>query len=177
MENQIQVNSKIIAEKIYLIRGEKVILDFDMAMLYGVPVKSLKQTVRRNIRRFPPDFMFALTSEEHKILRSQIVTLGWGTYSKYLPYAFTEQGVAMLSGILNSERAINVNIAIMRAFVQMRRLMENHKELAKKIEELESKYDKQFSVVFEAILQLIHKENEPRNPVGFKIGSFAPSKG
>jgi type IV secretory pathway component VirB8 len=98
------------------------------------------------------------------------VILEKGKYSKYLPFAFTEQGVAMLSGILNSERAINVNIAIMRAFVQMRRMLETHKELAKKLEELESKYDEQFSIVFEAIRQLIHKEKEPRNPVGFKIG-------
>ena len=104
------------------------------------------------------------------------MTLGWGTYSKYLPFAFTEQGVAMLSGILNSERAINVNIAIMRAFVQMRRLMESHKDLAKKIEELESKYDEQFRIVFEAIRKLIQKENEPRNPIGYKIGSGTPGE-
>ena len=101
MENQIQVNPENIASRIYFFRGEKVILDFDLAILYGVPVKALKQTVRRNLKRFPPDFMFSLTSEEHKILRSQFVTLGWGTYTKYLPFAFTEQGVAMLFGILN----------------------------------------------------------------------------
>jgi hypothetical protein len=107
-----------------------------------------------------------------KNLRSQIVTLkkGKGEHSKYLPYAFTEQGVAMLSGILNSDRAIQVNIAIMRTFVQLRKLMETHKELAKKIEEMEKKYDKQFRVVFEAIKQLISKKNEPMNPIGFKIG-------
>ena len=170
MENQILINPGNIAEKIYFIRGEKVILDFDLASLYMIPVRTLKQSVRRNIKRFPPDFMFELSSEENKFLRSQIVILEKGKYSKYLPFAFTEQGVAMLSGILNSERAINVNIAIMRTFVQMRRLMETHKELAKKIEELESKYDKQFSMVFEAIRQLIQKENEQRNPIGFKIG-------
>jgi hypothetical protein len=170
MENQIQINTVNIASRIYFIRRERVMLDFDLAILYEIPVKILKQSVRRNLKRFPTDFMFELTSEENKILRSQFVTLEKGKYSKYLPFAFTEQGVAMLSGILNSERAINVNIAIMRAFVQMRRLMETHKELAKKINELESKYDKQFSIVFEAIRQLIQKDNEPRNPVGFKIG-------
>jgi hypothetical protein len=176
MENKIQINTVNIASRIYFIRGERVMLDFDLAILYEIPVKILKQSVRRNLKRFPTDFMFELTSEENKILRSQFVTLEKGKYSKYLPFAFTEQGVAMLSGILNSERAINVNIAIMRAFVQMRRLMETHKELAKKIEELESKYDEQFSIVFEAIRQLIQKENEPRTPVGFKIG-LSPLEG
>ena len=176
MENQIQFNPENIVSKIYFIRGEKVMLDTDLAILYGVQVKTLKQAVRRNPKRFPPDFMFELTSTENQILRSQIVTLGWGTYSKYLPFAFTEQGVAMLSGILNSDRAINVNIAIMRAFVQMRRLLESHKDLAKKVEEMELKYDEQFRIVFEAIKQLIRQENEPRNPVGYKIGSGSPGE-
>jgi hypothetical protein len=119
MENKVKVNTENIAGKIYFIHGERIMLDVDLANLYNVPVKSLKQAVRRNIKRFPPDFMFVLTSEEHKNLRSQFVTLGWGRYSKYLPFAFTEQGIAMLSGILNSDRAINVNIAIMRAFVKI----------------------------------------------------------
>ena len=176
MENEIQINSGNISERIYFIRGEKVLLEFDLASLYGVSVKSLKQNVRRNLKRFPFDFMFELTREEVKILRSQFVTLGWGKYSKYLPFAFTEQGVAMLSGILSSDRAIQVNIAIMRAFVQMRRLLETHKDLAEKIKELESRYDEQFSIVFEAIRQLIRQENEPRNPVGFKIGSLPPTE-
>jgi type IV secretory pathway component VirB8 len=121
------------------------------------------------------DFMFELNTNEHENLRTQFASSSWGG-QRYIPFAFTEQGVAMLSGILNSERAINVNIAIMRAFVKMRRLMETHKELSKKIEELESKYDDQFSIVFEAIRQLIHKENEPRNPVGFKIGLPPPER-
>ena len=170
MENQIQINSGNIAEKIYFIRGEKVILDFDLASLYNIESKRLKAAVRRNIKRFPDDFMFELGKAEYHSLRTHFASLKRGEHVKYMPYAFTEQGVAMLSGILNSERAINVNIAIMRAFVQMRMLMEAHKELAKKIEELESKYDGQFRIVFEAIRQLIQKENEPRNPVGFKIG-------
>ena len=169
MDNQIQINPGNIAEKIYFIRGEKVILDFDLASLYNIESKRLKAAVRRNIKRFPDDFMFELSKNEYENLRTQFASSSWGG-QRYIPFAFTEQGVAMLSGILNSERAINVNIAIMRAFFQMRRMLETHKELAKKIEELESKYDEQFSIVFEAIRQLIFKENEPRNPVGFKIG-------
>jgi phage regulator Rha-like protein len=174
MENQIQINPGNIAEKIYFIRGEKVLLDFDLAPLYNIESKRLKAAVRRNIKRFPDDFMFELTKVEYHSLRTQNASLKRGEHVKYMPYAFTEQGLAMLSGILNSERAINVNIAIMRAFVQMRRMLETHKELAKKIEELESKYDEQFSIVFEAIRQLIQKDNEPRNPVGFKIGLSPP---
>lgn len=170
MENQIQINPGNISEKIYFFRGEKVILDFDLASLYNIEAKRLKEAVRRNRKRFPVDFMFELTQVEYHSLRTQNASLKRGEHVKYMPYAFTEQGVAMLSGILNSPRAINVNIAIMRAFVQMRRLMETHKELAKKINELESKYDEQFSIVFEAIRQLIQKDDEPRNPVGFKIG-------
>jgi hypothetical protein len=170
MENQIQIHPENIAEKIYFIRVEKVMLDFDLASLYNIEAKRLKAAVRRNIKRFPDDFMFELTKGEYHSLRTHFASLKRGGHIKYMPYAFTEQGVAMLSGILNSECAINVNIAIMRAFVQMRRMLETHKELAKKIEELESKYDDQFSIVFEAIRQLIHKENEPRNPIGFKIG-------
>jgi hypothetical protein len=176
MGTQVQINPENITSKIYFIREEKVILDFDLAILYGVPVKTLKQAVRRNVKRFPSDFMFELTSSENQILRSQFVTLGWGKYSKYLPFAFTEQGVAMLSGILNSERAINVNIAIMRAFVQMRRFIESHRDLAKKIEEMESKYDEQFRIVFETIRQMIRKENEPGNPIGYRIGSAPPAE-
>jgi hypothetical protein len=176
MDVQVQINQENIVSRIHFIRGEKVMLDFDLASLYGVTTKALKQAVRRNRNRFPADFMFELTLEENKILRSQNVTLGWGTYSKYLPFAFTEQGVAMLSGVLNSERAINVNIAIMRAFVQMRKILESHKELAEKIRELESKYDEQFRIVFDAIRQLIRTENEPRTPMGFRIGSGSPSE-
>lgn len=176
MENQIQFNPENIAEKIYFIHGEKVILDFDLALLYNIEAKRLKAAVRRNTKRFPGDFMFELSKNEYENLRTQIASSSWGG-QRYIPFAFTEQGVAMLSGILNSERAINVNIAIMRAFVQMRRMMETHRELTKKINELESKYDEQFSIVFEAIRQLIQKETEPRKPIGFKIGSLAPSKG
>lgn len=159
-----------VASKIHFIRGEKVIFDSDIASLYGVETKVLKQAVRRNIKRFPDDFMFELTSVEWTSLRSQSVTLekGRGKYSKYPPFAFTEQGVAMLSGILKSKRAMQVNIAIMRTFVALRKLTESNKELAVKIKELGKKYDQQFKVVFEAIQQLIVQERRTR-PIGFKF--------
>lgn len=159
-----------VASKIHFLRGEKVIFDSDIAVLYGIETKVLKQAVRRNLARFPEDFMFELTEEEWSALRSQIVTLekGRGKYSKYPPFAFTEQGVAMLSGILKTKRAIEVNIAIMRTFVALRKLMESNKELANKIKQLEKKYDQQFNVVFEAIQKLIVQEKRKR-PIGFKF--------
>lgn len=163
------IKGENIVNQIYFIRGEKVMLDFDLAMLYEVETRTLKQAVRRNISRFPEDFMFELTFEELNSLRSQFVTLKRGEHSKYKPFAFTEQGVAMLSGILKSEQAIAVNIAIMRTFVQVRKLMDTNKELAKKIDALEQKYDEQFDSVFNAIRELIHQENEPRKPVGYKL--------
>lgn len=145
-------------------------LDADLALLYGVETKVLKQAVRRNIDRFPEDFLFEVSTEEWNSLRSQIVTLekGRGKYSKYPPFAFTEQGVAMLSGILNSPRAIETNIAIMRTFVALRKLMETHKDLAAKIRQLEKKYDQRFKLVFDAIQKLIRQEKDAQ-PIGFKI--------
>jgi len=157
---------------IHCIRGEKVLLDADLAKLYEVPTRVLKQAVRRNLNRFPTDFMFELTENEFIGSRSQIVTLKRGQNIKYPPFAFTEQGVAMLSSVLHSARAIKVNIAIMRAFVQMRRFLETHKELARKIEELERTvgiHDEQIRLIFETIRELIGKKNEPREPVGYKI--------
>ena len=151
---------------IFLLRGDKVMLDFHLAMLHGVETKVLNQAVKRNINRFPVDFMFQLSDTEWGNLRSQIVTASWGG-RRSNPYAFTEQGVAMLSGVLKSERAIQINVLIMRAFVAMRRMMDQNKELKRKIEELESKYDKQFASIFEAIRQLIIPENKGRNPIGF----------
>jgi len=130
----LQIQTEKITGLIHFIRGEKVILDSDLARLYEVPTKVLKQAVRRNITRFPIDFMFELTDNEADSLRSQIVTLKRGQHLKYLPFAFTEQGVAMLSSVLNSERAIWVNIAIMRAFVQKRKFLETRRGLALKIE-------------------------------------------
>lgn len=160
-----------IASKIFYLRDEKVLLDSDLALLYGIETRVLKQSVRRNIVRFPDDFLFELTTEEWVALRSQNVTLekGRGSHSKYPPFAFTEQGVAMLSGILNSPQAIETNIAIMRTFVALRRLMQSNKELASKIKLLEKKYDQRFKIVFDTIQQLIKQEKEIR-PIGFKIG-------
>jgi len=150
-----------------LIRSEKVILDVDLAVLYGVATKVLVQAVKRQLDRFPPDFMFQLTKEEFAILRSQSVTSrGWGG-RRYPPYAFTEQGVAMLSSVLNSSRAIQVNIEIMRAFVRMRRMLASHSRLEKKLLTMEEKYDRQFAVVFEALKQLMAPPEPKRRQIGF----------
>jgi hypothetical protein len=164
---------EVITGKILLIRSQKVILDRDLAEMYGVKTKVLLQAVKRNIKRFPDDFMFQLTSDEFKILRSQFVTSSWGG-RRYAPYAFTEQGVAMLSGILNSERAIEVNIAIMRTFVKLRQMMASHADLARKIKAMEKKYDEQFQVVFEAIQQLIDPpEGKKKGRIGFNVEESA----
>jgi len=161
---------EVIEKKILLIRGHKVMLDSDLAVLYGVTTKRLNEQVRRNLRRFPSDFMFQLTAEEIESLRSQFATLktGRGRHRKYLPYVFTEQGVAMLSSVLNSEKAIEVNILIMRAFVKLREMLATHKDLAKKMEEMEKKYDEQFKVVFEAIYELMKPPEPSRRRIGFK---------
>ncbi|MDB0011606.1 ORF6N domain-containing protein [Crocinitomicaceae bacterium] len=150
-----------IQEKIYEIRGQKVMLDYDLALLYQLETKRLKESVKRNIERFPEDFMFVLTKVESDSLRSQIATLkpGRGSHSKYLPYAFTEQGIAMLASILNSPKAIETNIFIVRSFVFMRRFAISHSELLQKLKDLEKKYDKQFDDVFEAINYLLKKDN------------------
>lgn len=161
---------KDISSFICLLRGERVILDFHLAILYDVETRALKQAVRRNLERFPPDFMFELKAEEIEILRSQnVISNKSRGGTRYAPMAFTEQGVGMLSSVLKSGRAVEVNINIMRAFVQMRRMMENNKELKKKLEELEARYDEQFALVFEAIRQLINEESRPRNVIGFKV--------
>lgn len=172
MTTELQLKLETVSSLIHFIRGTQVILDYDLARLYKVEVKSLKRAVRRNKQRFPADFMFEVTPDENQILRYQFGTLRHGEHSKYLPYAFTEQGVAMLSGVLNSADAITVNISIMRAFVQMRRFLETHKELAEKIEELErtvSSHDEDILLIFETIKQLMHKKSQPMEPVGFKI--------
>lgn len=164
------IPAELIERKILVIRGEKVMLDSDLASLYGVETRVLNQAVRRNIRRFPDDFMFELSAAENELLRSQIVILkkGRGQHSKYLPYAFTEQGVAMLSSVLNSERAIEVNILIMRSFVKLREMISTHKDLAKKLEDLEQKYDSQFKMVFDAIRQLMTPpEPKKKRAIGF----------
>lgn len=125
--------------------------------------------MRRNIKRFPPDFMFELTRKENQSLRSQNVTLKRGQHSKYLPFAFTEQGVAMLSSVLNSQRAIDVNIEIMRAFVRLRQMLSAHKDLERKLATLENKYDDQFKIVFEAIAELMTPPEKPRRKIGFQV--------
>lgn len=160
---------EIIEKKILLIRGEKVMLDSDLAGLYEVSVKVLNQAVKRNIGRFPEDFMFQLTKEENESLRSQFVTLkkGRGEHRKYLPCVFTEQGVAMLSSVLNSERAVKVNIEIMRAFVKLRQLLSSNAELARKLEALEKKYDAQFKIVFDAIRELMTPPEKNKRKIGF----------
>ena len=182
----IVLKSEDVAQLVFFIRGEKVMFDADLAMLYGVEVRNLNQAVARNRKRFPADFAFQLTDDElaalrsqlvisksptsqaSSRLRSQIVTSNTGRGGRrYLPYAFTEQGVAMLSSVLRSARAVEVNIAIMRTFVQLRRLMDSNRELARKIEALEKKYDEQFAVVFEAIKQLIIPPEPPRRRIGF----------
>jgi len=155
-----------ITTKIHLIRNIKVMLDRDLAELYEVETRTLKQAVRRNIKRFPKDFMFELTYQELRNLRSQFVMSSWGGVRR-APMAFTEQGVAMLSSVLKSDRAIQVNIQIMRAFTQLRQMLSTHKDLQRKIEEMESKYDERFRIVFEAIKQLIDTENEPKRKIGF----------
>jgi len=171
-----------VAKLVFFVRGEKVMLDVDLAKLYGVTTKALNQAMRRNKRRFPEDFAFQLSREEFDSMRSQIVTTSrdrpgiWSqivtTSQKYrrsdsLPVAFTEQGVAMLSSVLRSSRAVEVNIAIMRTFVQLRRLMDTNRDLARKIDALERKYDEQFSVVFAAIKELIAPPPPLRKRIGF----------
>lgn len=164
------VSTKTIEQAIYLIRGEKVILDRDLAELYQVQTKALNQAVRRNRDRFPADFMFQLSSKEVvELNRSQFVT---GSQKhrdpRSRPYAFTEQGVAMLSSVLRSKRAITVNIEIMRAFVKLRQLLASNTELARRLDELESKYDKQFKIVFVAIRQLMTTPARDRKEIGFR---------
>ncbi|MCF6142233.1 ORF6N domain-containing protein [Flavobacterium sp. K77] len=162
--------------KIHVMQGQNVILDYDLAALYEVETKVLNQAVKRNSKRFPSDFMFQLTDSEYASLRSQIVTLdanGRGKHRKYNPYAFTEQGIAMLSGILNSDVAIHVNIAIMRTFVHIRKYALEHKEFNERMLEIEAKYDKKFSDVYEALNYLIQKEEKEttqkvRKQIGYK---------
>lgn len=188
-----------IEQKIFLLRGEKVMLDRDLAELYGVETKVLNQAVKRNLERFPADFMFQISKEEaalisrsqfvtldgetsgkpskkSRIPRSQIVTLESGQNIKYRPYAFTEQGVAMLSGVLNSPRAIQTNLAIMRTFVQLRQLLATHADLSRKLAAMEGKYDQQFRVVFDAIRALMSEKKSPKREIGFHTLMPKPSK-
>jgi len=161
-----------IQQRIYEVRSQKVMLDFDLAELYETETKRLKEAVRRNIDRFPPDFMFELTRDEFESLRTQFATSKRGG-TRYMPFAFTEQGVAMLASILNSPTAIEVNIQIVRAFVFMRKYALTHQELTLKLNELENRYDKQFKDVYEAIAFLVQKDKadsaqKQRKQIGFK---------
>ena len=180
--NQTIPKPENLAKLVFLVRGEKVLLDADLAGLYDVATKALNQAVKRNLDRFPADFMFQLTPEEREGMRSKIVTSypvnspmrsQTVTASRRnvgaLPYAFTEQGVAMLSSVLRSQRAVEVNIAIMRTFVQLRRLMDSNRDLRLRIEAMETRYDEQFSQVFDAIKQLIaeDKTRKAKPPIGF----------
>jgi len=162
------VPAERIQKSIYLIRGQKLMLSTDLAELYGVSASSLNQAVKRNAERFPSDFMFQLTRQEFANLMSQIVTLEIHS-PRATPYAFTEQGVAMLSSVLHSPRAVKVNIEIMRAFVHLRQLLGTHADLARKLERLEKKYDAQFKVVFEAIRQLMTEPEPPPKQIGFHV--------
>jgi len=169
MKNKL-MPQEIIEQKIFLIRSQKVMLSSDLAELYRVSAKRLNEQVKRNIKRFPEDFMFQLTWEEVKSLRSHFATLKRGQHVKYRSYAFTEQGVAMLSSVLNSEGAIQVNIAVMRAFVKLRQILSTHKELAGKLNELEDrveKHDKDIILIFEAIRQLMVLPEKPKPRIGF----------
>jgi phage regulator Rha-like protein len=176
------VTREQIENSILLIRGLKVMLDSDLAGLYGVSVKRLNEQVRRNLKRFPSDFMIRLNREEFEALRSHFATLkqGRGEHRKYLPYAFTEQGVAMLSSVLNSERAIEVNIEIIRAFTRLRQLLSAHKELAQKLAELERKigrHDEQIQIIFEAIRQLMAPPEPKKRKIGFLVSERAARYG
>src|SRR6266849_230662 len=156
--------------RILELRGQAVMLDYVLAALYGVETRALTQAVKRNRRRFPPDFMFQLSRSDLEDLKSQIVISSWGGRRRP-PYAFTEQGVAMLSSVLRSERAIQVNVEIMRAFVRLRGMVGAHAELARKVEELEARYDARFKAVFVAIMKLMSPpRSAPRPRVGFRIG-------
>ena len=159
-----------VERRIFLVRGQKVMLDFDLAELYRVPTKSLNLAVKRNAERFPEDFMFQLTQDEAEGLRFQIETSKGGRGGRrYLPYAFTEQGVAMLSSVLRSTRAVQVNIAIIRTFVRLREMLLSHADLARKLAVLENKYDAQFKVVFDAIRELMQPPTPPKREIGFHV--------
>ena len=170
-----------IAQSIHFLRGQKVMLDFDLAALYGVATRVLNQAVKRNAARFPDDFMFRLSVTESESLlfrsRSQIVTLKRGQNIKYRPYVFTEQGVAMLSSVLKSDRAVKVNIAIMRAFVKLRETLETNRELGRRFAELEKhvgKHDVEIAAIIDAIRQLMASPEKPRREIGFHVREKAP---
>lgn len=164
------VPSASLEGRIHIVRGERIMLSPDLASLYGVPPRALVQAVKRNRSRFPADFMFQLSEAEFGRLKSQIVTSSWGGMRRARPYAFTEQGVAMLSSVLRSSRAVRVNVEIMRAFVRLRRVASSHIDLERKLAELERRYDGQFRVVFDAIRELMATPPIIRRRIGFHQG-------
>lgn len=167
-ETALIIPAERIQQCIYLIRKQKVMLDKDLAALYGVPTKRLNEQVQRNIDRFPSDFMFQLNDEEARVLRSQFATSKRGRGGRrYNPYVFTEQGIAMLSSVLRSKRAVQVNIAIMRTFVKLRRILADNALLRRKIESMERKYDEQFQQIFAVLKCMIEEETKPKKPFGF----------
>ncbi len=166
-ENILLLQNNLSYSECLYIRGAKVMLDRDLAMLYKVETRALKQAVRRNVQRFPDDFMFELTKQEELSLRSQNVTLKRGKHAKYLPFAFTEQGVAMLSSILKSDRAIQVNIQIMRTFTKLRHMISENKELKKAVDDLRKQTDKRFEIVFFALDKLLIEDEKPKKKIGF----------
>jgi len=166
MKNELAIPQMVISSKIFLIRNQKIMLDMDLAELYQVETKQLKRQVKRNIERFPDDFMFELTKEEFENLRRHFGTSNWGG-TRYMPMAFTEQGIAMLSSVLRSKKAIEVNIAIMRTFVQLRKESAVNKSLSRRLSKLEQKYDEQFTVVFDALRNLIEPPSIDKQPIGF----------
>ena len=170
MSKSVSITEPLIESKIYLIRGQKVMLDIDLAEMYGVETKRLKEQVRRNIERFPDDFMFELSEEEFGNLRSQIATSSWGG-ARYMPYAFTEHGVLMLSSVLRSEQAVQVNIQIVRVYARMKELLIMHKDILLKLEQLEGKtdkHDKEIQLIFSYIKKLIEQPKERTERIGFK---------
>jgi len=168
------VPQETIEAKIFLVRGQKVMLDRDLALLYQVRAIALRQAVKRNRHRFPEDFVFQLSREEAEALVSQTVIPSRRSFGGALPYVFTEQGVAMLSSVLRSERAALVNVAVMRAFVKLREMLASHRDLARRLEEMEKRYDAQFRVVFDAIRELMKPPEKPRKRIGFAVESKAP---
>ena len=167
------MNLTVIQRKIYELRGQRVILDFDLAMLYEIETKILKRAVRRNISRFPSDFMFELTREEYQSLRYQFGTLKRGEHAKYLPFAFTEHGVAMLASILSTKKAVNLSISIVRAFIAMKQMAIQYKEIAEQLATLEKETKKQFRDIYEALNYLLKKKQKEedfskRERIGFR---------
>jgi len=162
-----------ISQKIYFLRGHRVMLSTDLARLYGVEARALIQAVQRNIDRFPADFLFQLTADEHKNLKSQFVISSWGG-DRTAPYAFTEQGVAMLSSVLRSPRAVQVNIAIMRTFVRLREMLATNQKLRRKIEDMEKRYDAKLQIVFATIESMLEDEDLPKRGIGFHAPAAKP---